>query len=422
MVGLRRGRVLASALGVAALVGCERSKPEVAPSPPVVVTVSQPVEDLVTDYEDFTGRTDAVFSVDVRARVSGYLEKVNFKDGDEVKEGDLLFGIDARPYKAEMDRSEANLAQSEAHLKRIDADYRRAKNLFDRGNISREEYDKNAGDRSEAEAMVGIARASFDYAKLNMTYTRITAPISGLLSRRLVDPGNLVKSDDTILTSIVSLDPIYMYFDIDERTLLEIRKLIREGKVVSRQEAAKTGKEIPVLIGLSNEDGFPHRGVINFTDNRIDAGTGTLRVRAVLENPAPRIFSPGLFCRVRLPIGDAHKSLMIDEMAIRTDQGKKHLYVVNDKNEVVDKTIEVGKLETRMRVITSGLGLGERVIVSGLQRVRPGVVVVPKARDAKDPAPARKTASAPAPAPVSSQTAAPAKAAAPAGRVTAARH
>ena len=255
-----------------AILGCEAEKPKMVQTKPPTVIVSRAITDDVTDYEDFTGRTEAVFSVDVRARVTGYLEKVSFKDGDEVKEDDLLFEIDARPYQTELARTEATILQSEAHLNRLDADLRRVKNLFNRGNVSREEYDKFIGDRAEALAMVGVAMSGRDMAKLNVEFTKIKAPISGRLSRRLVDPGNLVRADETILTSIVSLDPMYVNFDIDERTILKIRRLIREGRVKSRAEA-----EVPVLIGLSDEDGFPHRGTINFSDNRVDPSTGTLR-------------------------------------------------------------------------------------------------------------------------------------------------
>lgn len=365
-------------LGCAALAGCERAQPRLAAPKPQVVIFSQPVSDYVTDYEDFTGRTEAVFTVEIRARVSGYLDKVNFKDGDEVKEGDLLFEIDPRPYKAELNRMEASVAQSEARRKRLDADFRRASNLYNRGNVSREDFDKVAGDHSEAEAAVGVARAIFDLAKLNITFTRITAPISGRLSRRLVDPGNLVKADETSLTTIVSLDPLYVYFDVDERTMLRYRRLVNEGKVKSRTVA-----EVPILIGLSDEEGFPHKGVIDFSDNKVDPGTGTLRVRAKLDNPKPRVFSPGLFTRVRLPVGAPRKSLMIAEQAIGTDQGRKFLYLVNDKNEVVYRPVKVGKLDSGMRVIENGLAPGDRVVVTGLQRIRPGAKVDPKPEETK---------------------------------------
>jgi RND family efflux transporter MFP subunit len=332
------------------------------------------VSDYVTDYEDFTGRTEAVFTVSVLSRVTGYLEKVHFKDGEEVNEGDLLIEIDPRLYKYELDRAEATLAQTEAHLKRMDADYRRTSNLYARGNVSREEFDKYSGDRAEAEATVGIARASRDFAKLNEEFTRIPAPISGLLSRRLVDPGNLVKADDTSLTTIVSLDPMYVYFDVDERTLLRLRRLVSEGKIPSRQD----GAEIPILVALADEDGFPHKGTIDFRENKVDSSTGTLRVRAVIANPKPRVLSPGLFVRVRLPVGGAHRSILVPEQAIGTDQGKKFLYVVDENDVVGTRSVTIGKLDRGMRVIEAGLAPGENVIVGGLQRVRDKMKVAPK--------------------------------------------
>lgn len=345
-----------------------------APTKPPVVLVSTPVSDEITEYEDFTGRTDAVFSVEVRARVTGYLEKVNFKDGAEVKEGDLLFEIDPRIYQAELDRSEATVLQAEARLKRLEADNRRANLLFNRGAISREEFERISSDFAEGTAAVGIAKANRDLAKLNVGYTKVTAPISGRISRRLVDPGNLVAADVTPLTTIVSLDPMYVYFDIDERTMLRFRRLIREGKVQSRE----AGAVVPVHAALSDEEGFPHKGTINFSDNRVDAATGTLRVRGSIVNPIPRVLSPGLFMRVRVPIGTPHYALMISEQSLGTDQGRKFLYVVNDKNEVVYRPVKVGPLNEGMRVVEEGLSRGERVIVSGLQRVKPGAKVEPK--------------------------------------------
>jgi RND family efflux transporter MFP subunit len=372
---MSRRRVLTFAplvLAAAAAAGCERPQPELPPARPPDVIVGRAVTDYVTDYEDFTGRTDAIYSVEVRARVTGYLEKVQFKDGDEVKEGDLLFEIDARPYKAQLDQTEATLAQNEAHLTRLTADYKRAENLYRRGSIGREEFDKYTGDRSESEAAVGIARAQYDMAKLNYGFTKVTAQISGRLSRRLVDPGNLVTADTTALTTIVSLDPMYVYFDIDERTLLRLRRMVQEGKLKTRQE-----KVVPVLIGLSDEEGYSMKGTIDFSDNRVDAATGTLRVRARVPNPRPYVLSPGLFVRVRVPIGDPHRSVLVEERSVGTDQGQKFVYVVSDKNQVETRRIKVGRLDGIMRVVAEGLAAGERVVVNGIQRIRPGITVTP---------------------------------------------
>ncbi len=380
---------LAIAIGVSG-VGCQQAKPPVVSKEPPVVLVSQPVTEEVTDSEEFTGRTDAFQSVEVRARVTGYLDQIFFVDGTETTEGDKLFQIDPRPYQAEVDRTEAAVVQAEAQLKRADADHRRSVSLFNRGVQSREEFDRVTGDFEVAKAAIGIAKANRDLSKLNLGFTTVTAPIPGLLSRKQVDKGNLVKADETILTTIVRLDPMYVYFDVDERTLLRIRRMIGEGRVQSRNEA-----EVPVQVGFADEDGFPHSGKIDFSENRVDPSTGTLRVRGVIANPKsapnkPRFLSPGLFVRTRLPLGQPHRSLMIPEQAVGTDQGRKFVYVVNAKNEVGYRPVEVGLLNKGLRVIDHGLTTGENVIVSGVQRVRPGLKVTPKLADATLRAPAEK--------------------------------
>ena len=377
--GISASLVLAFGL---ALAGCAPAPSASSSAAPTPVSVSYPVEREITKYADFTGRLEAVYSVEIRARVTGYLDRVYFKDGDEVNEGASLFEIDPRPYKVELDRAEASVEQQEAHSKRLDADYRRAANLFTRGSVSREEFDRYAGDRVESDAAVGIARANRDMAKLNFGFTNVRAPIGGLLSRRLVDPGNMVQADVTALTTIVSLDPMYLYFDIDERTVLKLRVLVREGKLPSREE----GAVVPILAALADEEGFPHKGVINFSDNKVNPKTGTLRVRGVIENPVvkgrnARLLSPGLFARVRLPLGEPQQALLVTERAIDTDQGQKILYLVNDKNEVASRPVRLGAIHDGLRAIEDGLKPGERVIVVGLQQVRPGAVVEPKLVD-----------------------------------------
>jgi RND family efflux transporter MFP subunit len=336
--------------------------------------VSLPISKYVTDYEDFTGRTEAVAMVEIRARVTGYLENARFKEGAEVEKGDVLFEIDPRPYQADLAKAEANVIQAEAHQRRMDSDFRRAQRLLPQNSISREEFDKIVGDRAEGEASLGVARASRDLSKLNLNFTKVTAPIGGRISRRLIDPGNMVKADETALTTIVSLDPIYAYFDVDERTLLRLRRVVQEGKASSDT----TG--VAVLMGLADEEGYPHQGTINFEDNRVDSGTGTLRVRAVFPNPK-RVLSPGLFARIRLPVGTAHPAILIAEQALSTDQGQKFVYVLNDKNEVSYRPVSVGRLHDGLRVINKGVGKDDRVVVSGVQRIRPGAKVEPKMVD-----------------------------------------
>ena len=377
-------------MGGVAVAGCQPPPQAVPPTKPAVVLVSKPVSEEITDSEEFTGRTDSYQYVEVRARVNGYLDKILFKDGDEATEGEVLFQIDPRPYQAEVDRTAAALDQAEAHLKKADADHRRSQNLFARGVQSREDFDRITGDFEEAKAAVGVQHANNNLAKLNLDFTKVTAPIAGRLSRKQVDVGNLIQQDQTILTSIVREDPMFVYFDVDERTLLKIRRLVHEGQMRSRQESA-----VPVQVAFADEKGFPHEGKIDFSENRVDASTGTLRVRGVIANPRvsankPRFLSPGLFVRCRLPLGDAHRSLLIPEQAVGTDQGRKFVYVVNAKNKVIYTPVEVGTFTEGLRVVNKGLRPEDMVVVSGLQRVRPGVEVDPKLADASLRAPADK--------------------------------
>jgi RND family efflux transporter MFP subunit len=339
-----------------------------APGAPVV-KVSKPVMKEVTDYEDFPGRMEAVNSVSVRARVTGYLDKFNFKEGATVNKDDILFEIDPRTYAAELARAEGNVAQADGHLRRIDHDYDRAAMLLPRGAVGREEFDRVSGDRVEARGALDVARANLEMARLNMGWTKVRAPLSGRISSRYADPGNLVKADDTILTTIVSLDPIYAIFDLDERTTLRLQRLVRDGKFPWSLDGGLT-----VLLGLADEDGYSLRGTINFADNRVDADTGTWRLRALVKN-ADLALSPGLFVRVRLLIGNPYRALLIPEQALGTDQGQKYVYVVDQANKASYRRVKVGRLHEGHRVITEGLTKDDRVIVSGLQRVRPGIEI-----------------------------------------------
>jgi RND family efflux transporter MFP subunit len=362
--------LLAAAL-LPAAIGCERPQPKVEMRPPVV-TVSAPQELEVTDTYYFEGYTSAVEAVDVRARVNGYLEKIYFTDGADVKAGDRLFVVDPRPYRAMYDQAYAQLNSVDVQLKRLDADLARAEKLLPNRTISREEYDKTAADQAAAAAEKKAREAALEQAKLDLHFADIRAPISGRISRTLVTVGNLVTANVTLLTTIVSMDPMYAYFDVDEPTVLRIQKAMREGKIESRREAV-----IPVYLGLDIDEGYPYEGTIDFVENRVDPGTGTLKVRGVFPNK-DNALSPGLHARIKLPMGKPYKALAVTERAIGTNQGQKFVYVVNDKNEVVERPVTLGPLENGMRVIASGLAAGERVIVNGLQRVRPGVTVDPK--------------------------------------------
>jgi len=361
--------------------------------PPDLVLFDRPITRTVTDYEVFPGRTEAVMSVEIRARVSGYLNQVYFQDGQEVEKDSVLFQIDPRPFQADLDRADAAHKQAIAHAQRLTNEFQRAKVLYDRGlSISREEYDRYAFDRAEAEAALGTAKADYDLAKLNLEFTRVTAPISGRLGRRLVDPGNLVKADETSLTTIVSQDPIYVYFDVHEQAMLKIRRMLREGNI-----KAKSEREVPVQIGLSDELENKHEGMVDFTDNRVDPDTGTLRFRAKLENPNG-LFTPGLFVRVKLPIGDPHPALMVREEALVSDQGQKRVYVIRREmkdgepaffenedgepilgrdGEPIPKYVhamvdvgEIGVLEDGHREVSQGIKPDDLIVVSGLQRLR----------------------------------------------------
>lgn len=378
-----RFRYLVLALAAA---GCAKPPPP-ANSAPTVVTVSLPIERSVTDSADFTGRTAAVESVEVRARVFGYLDKVNFKEGTLVEKGAVLYEIDQRTYKASLAQAEASLAQAQAKADRLKRDLDRFLKLG--GAASREEVDRVTGEKAEADAAVGSATAARDTARLNLDFTRIIAPIRGQVSRTMMTVGNLVQSGEasggTLLTTIVAGDSMYVYFDVDERTLLRGREAARAGMTSS----AKPGADRTVLMALATEDGFPRHGTLDFVDNQVNPKTGTIRVRGLFANP-DGVLRPGLFVRVRIPIGDAHPALLVTDRAIETNQGQKVVYTVNEKNEVVSRTVRLGGLHDGLRAVEAGLSPGDRVIVNGLQRVRPGVVVDPKPVDM--PVPPREPA------------------------------
>jgi RND family efflux transporter MFP subunit len=350
---------------------------------PISVTVSYPVERYVTDYADFTARTAAVDSVEERARVWGYLEKVNFKEGALVKNGDVLFELDPRPYQALLNQAKAKVAQDEAQLKFDEAEVQR--NLQAGAvAVSRSDLEKSAAARDVDIANVAADKSAVASRQLDLDYTKVTAPVSGRVSRYAVTVGNLVQSGDqnggTLLTTIVSVDPMYAYFDVDERTVQRVKQFAREGKFASADATA-----VPVSLGLETEEGFPHQGRIDFLDNQVNPKTGTLRVRGVFPNKDETL-SPGYFARVRMPIGTPHPALLVSDRALTNDQGQKVLYVVNDKNEVVSRPVRQGQLHDGLREIAEGLKLGERVIVSGLLQVRPGAVVEPKLEDMPAPA------------------------------------
>jgi RND family efflux transporter MFP subunit len=364
------------------LAGCSRPAADgsgASAAAATAVTVSYPLEREVTDYANYTGRTAAVDSVEVRAHVWGYLEKVNFKEGALVNKGQVLFELDRRPYEATLKQATAKIAQDEAQLKFDDAEYQRNLRLNASRAVSQSELDKSAAARGVDLANIAADKAVVAARELDLEYTKVVAPISGRVGRYVVTVGNLIQSGDqaggTLLTTIVSVDPIHVYFDVDEHTVLRVRQMIREGKAKSARDV-----ELPVSLGLANEDGFRHRGTINFVDNQVNPKTGTLRLRGVFPNKDDAL-APGYFARVRVPIGFPHQALLVSERAIDTDQGQKMLYLVNEKNEVVARSVRLGTLHDGLREITNGLKPGERVIVNGLQQVRPGATVEPNVVD-----------------------------------------
>lgn len=352
-------------------VGCNHAPPAPPPVSIPEVEVCLPASREVTDREDFTGQTEAVKTIDIRARVTGYLTEVNFRHGAEVNKGDLLFEIDPPYYQAEFDRVTGVVAEAEARAARLKQDFERAKKLHSTAVMAKEQFDLVSGDTAEAVATLQASKSSLKIAQVNLNYCKVRAPISGRMSRPYIDPGNLVKADDTVLTRIVSQDPIWVYFDLDERTMLRLRRLEQQ----IEKDTPGTPK-LPVLMALADEADFSREGVLDFEDNRMDPSTGTLRVRAVFENP-DRMLAAGLFVRVRLPIGGPHQALLVPEQALGTDQGQKFLYVVTPDDEIVYRPVQVGKVHDRQRVISQGLSPNERVVITGLQRVRPGIKVKP---------------------------------------------
>ncbi|HEV3236387.1 MAG TPA: efflux RND transporter periplasmic adaptor subunit [Gemmataceae bacterium] len=343
------------------------------------VKASIPVAKDVIDYEDFTGRMEACKSVEIRGRVTGYLKSLHFQDGEEVKQDQLLFEIDPRPFKAALAQAQANLRLADAHLKRLDADFRRSQDLFKSKTISREDFDKTSGDRDEAAEAVGVAKANRDTAEINLDYTQVKAPVAGRISRRMIDPGNLVKADDTLLTRINCLDSMYVNFDINERSFIRLRRLVKDGEISVQENRAKVRLRLADESEYLDAKGKPvHEGIIDFEDNQLDSGTGTYRVRAEVPNQ-DRFFSPGLFVRVRLPIGKPHPAFLISEQALGTDQDQKFVFKLDDQNKTVVQAVEVGrKHDGLIEIKGEGLKATDRIIVNGLQRVRKGDEVMPK--------------------------------------------
>jgi membrane fusion protein, multidrug efflux system len=368
------GAILLAAL----LTGCSKTSPAKTAAP-VDVVVTTPITDMVTDFADFTGRLDATRTVEVRARVTGYLNEVPFKEGDLVKEGDLLFQVDPRTYVADFNQAVANVRLAEAEQNVQEHNAKRARELYAKKAIGDEEYETIVATWEKAKATVKAMAAAQERAKQYLDFTRVTSSVNGRISRRYADPGNLVKGDDTLLTTIVTEDPIYAYFDVDERTYLDLA-----GSSIRETQSWLAGRQHQVLMRLANEDEFTHSGAVDFVDNRLNGNSGTIRMRGVFENPN-HILKSGLFVRIRLPIAAPYLATLIPDEAVQSDQGRKFVYVVNDKNQVEYKAVTLGQSLQGLRVIKQGLSKADHVIISGMQRVRPNTEVNVKMQDPPKP-------------------------------------
>ena len=344
------------------------------------VTVANVIERDVTEWDEFTGRLQAVDSVEVRPRVSGYVSAVRFSEGAIVRKGDLLFQIDPRPFQAEVDRLKAEVTRARATVQRATSELERAERLRRENAIANEEHDRRASFAQESAAQVAAVEAALRAAELNLEFTQVTSPINGRVSRAIVTEGNLVSSGPgqaTLLTTVVSLDPVYAYFDADEQIYLKY-----VGGADAKASALRSPK--PIRMALANEEGYPREGKLDFIDNQLDGGTGTIRGRAVFRNP-DGLLTPGLFVRLRLSGAGTYHGLLIQDRAVGTDLSKKFVYVVTPKHEIEYRPVTLGPIVDGLRVVRSGLKAGEPVVVNGLQRIRPGVQVAPVA-DTESPA------------------------------------
>jgi multidrug efflux system membrane fusion protein len=360
-------------LPVLVLAGCG-AKPADPPPPPAVTAAAVP-EREVTDWDQFTGRLEAVDQVEIRPRVTGYIGRVAFAEGKEVRKGDVLFEIDPRPYQAELARAEAQLAEARTGAELAAREVARARRLVAVQAISREEYDSRVSAQAQGDASVQAAQAAVRTARLNLDWTRVRAPIAGRVSRAEVTAGNLVLAGPptaTLLTTVMSLDPVYVYFDADERTYLKYAGLARDGTRPSSRDA-----RTPIYLGLIDEDGqFPHKGYVDFVDNTVNPETGTIRARAVFSN-RDHAFTPGLFARLKLEGSGQYRATLVVDRAVGTDQDKKFVLVLKPDSTVDYRSVQLGRLVDGLRVVTSGLKQGDEVVINGLQRVRPGMKVTP---------------------------------------------
>ncbi len=364
-----------STLFASLLVAACSSKPP-APPPPPAVSVAPVLHRDISESDEFSGRLEAVDHVEIRPRVSGYIRRVSFTEGREVRKGEVLFDIDPRPYQAELDRARAQLEQARTAADLAGKEVARAEKLVNVQAISREEFDSRTSAQANGVAAVRAAEAAVETARLNLEWTKVRSPIAGRVSRAEVTEGNLVQAgppDATLLTTVVSLDSMYLYFDSDEQTYLRY-----SARAVAAGTRGWRNAPLPVYLGLANESGFPHEGRLDFVDNRIDPTSGTIRTRAIFSN-RDRRFTPGLFARVRLVSSEHAPALLVRDAAIGTDQDRKFVLVLAKGDSLAYRPVEIGRLaDDGLRVVRSGVAEGDKVVVNGLMRVRPGMKVSPK--------------------------------------------
>jgi len=356
------------------IAGCGKSGGPAAPPAPQV-SVAQVLEKRVKDWDEFTGRLQAVETVEIRPRVSGYIDKVAFTEGSLVKRGTLLFVIDPRPYQAEYDRAAADLKRFKTALDLGRIELVRVQRLKESGAVSEEELDERKSTVAQSEANVSGSQAALEAAALNLNFTKVASPIDGRVSRAEVTRGNLVTggtNGGTLLSSVVSMDPIYIYFDADEQSYLRYVTIARSGEQPTSHDAGK-----PVQVGLANEEGFPHTGTVDFVDNQLNPQTGTIRARAVLQNKDGQ-FTPGLFARVQLLGSAEYSAILIDDRAVNTDQSQKYVLVLGANDQIEYRKVKLGRVVDGLRVVREGLKAGDVIVVNGAQRVHPGVTVTPQ--------------------------------------------
>lgn len=368
--GYRHALIFAALLLLSA---CGKTAPAAAPPAPKV-SVAQVLQQPVNEWDELTGRLEAPESVQIRPRVSGYIDQVSFREGALVKKGELLFQIDPRPFKAEVNHLEALVAQTRASLQRSNNEARRGERLRASNAISAELADARSSAELEAKAMLAAAQAQLQAARLNLSFTQVRAPIDGRVSRALITAGNLVNAGDSLLTTLVSTEQLYAYFDADERVFLKYTELARQGA---------RGDSSPVYLGLADEEGYPHQGRMDFVDNQLDPKTGTIRARAVFANQDGR-FTPGLYARLKLVGSGTYDAVLIKDLAVGTDLGKKFVLVLDSDAKVSYRAVELGPKLAGLRIVRSGLKAGEQIVVNGLQHARPGMPVEPQTVEMAD--------------------------------------